>query len=230
MLKAIVFDFDGVMVDSEPVHYQAFLEVAREEAGFQFDYPHYLQRYIGYDDRDAFRAMLADAGVPREKITRERVARLCLVKGDRFEAIVRRGMPTIPGSVELVRQLRGRMPIAICSGATRRDIDVILHPLGLEQAFDLIISADLVAKSKPDPTSYRVAVEQLSAKHPALSLRAGDCLAIEDTEAGIESALGAGLKVLALSTTSSPQQLRKAQRVEPNLASVDLKKLQQWFN
>ena len=65
MLKAIIFDFDGVVVDSEPVHYKAFMEIGKD-LGVAFDYQHYLRHYIGYDDRDAIRAMLIEAGMPTD--------------------------------------------------------------------------------------------------------------------------------------------------------------------
>src|SRR5690606_9650691 len=86
MLKAIVFDFDGVLVDSEPLHYRAFLEVSRRKLGLSFDYEEYLDRLVGYDDRDGFRLLLTEAGQQHEQAELEaRIAQLCQQKQQTFE-------------------------------------------------------------------------------------------------------------------------------------------------
>ena len=130
MIKAIVFDFDGVIVDSEPLHYQAFLRVARG-LGIEFDYAQYLDRYVGFDDRDGFRAMLADmsGSTPHYPGDNDQIALLCQEKAHAFETVVAEGFETIPGILGFIDQARQQMPIAIASGATKRDIDLILGKL-----------------------------------------------------------------------------------------------------
>ena len=226
MLKAIVFDFDGVVVDSEPVHYRAFMELGKG-LGVAFDYQHYLQHYIGFDDRDAIRAMLVKAGMPTED---GHLAELCRQKQAVFEKLIGQGAAAIPGAVELIDEAYGQLPIAIGSGATTLDIELMLTGLERRDRFEVIVSADHVSRSKPDPATYRMAVEQLADKHPDLELTTGDCLAIEDTAAGIESARGAGLMTLGIATTGSASSLGRAQRVEPGLEGVTLAKLRQWFD
>lgn len=226
MLKAIVFDFDGVVVDSEPVHYQAFMEIGRG-LGIAFDYEHYLRHYIGYDDRDAIRAMLIEAGLPTGD---EHLAKLREQKQRAFEKLVSQGAAAIPGAVELIDEAHAHMPIAVGSGATTLDIELMLASLGRRDRFEVIVSADHVSRSKPDPATYRMAVEQLATKHPDLDLLPEDCLAIEDTAAGIESARGAGLMTLGITTTGSASSLSRANRVEPGLQGVSLATLRQWFD
>lgn len=227
MFKAIVFDFDGVVVDSEPAHYKAFLQVAKP-LGLSFSYETYLQEYVGFDDRDAFAHMLSKLKLPADN---KRIIQLIADKADAFEAIVHQGMDTIPGVVALIQEaMAANFPIAIASGATSRDIKVILAGLNLNAGFDPIITADLVTHSKPDPTSYKMAAEGLAKRLPKLNIKPGDCLAIEDTAAGLTSAKGAGLMTLGLTTTGGAEILAQAQRVIPDLQGVTLDTLSQWFN
>lgn len=121
------------------------------------------------------------------------------------------------------------MPIAIASGATRLDIELMLEGLGLRERFELIVSANDVSVSKPHPQTYARAAEQLAAMHPGLGLRPGECLAIEDTAAGIESATGAGLLTLGLTTTGPAETLHRAMRVVPNLTGVTIDQLRRWY-
>ncbi len=226
MIKAIVFDFDGVVVDSEPVHYRAFMEIGKG-LGVAFDYEHYLKHYVGFDDRDAIRAMLIQAGMPTEDA---HVAELRQQKQVVFEKLVLQGAAAIPGAVELIDEAYGQIPIAVGSGATTLDIDLMLDSIGRRDRFEIIVSADHVSRSKPDPATYRMAVEQLAEEHTELKLRPSDCLAIEDTAAGIESASGAGLMTLGIATTGPASLLSRANRVEPGLEGVTLAKLRLWYD
>jgi len=227
MLKAIVFDFDGVIVDSEPLHHRAFVEVAAP-MGLDLDYPTYLRQYIGFDDRDAFRAMMQQLGREADDQT---IARLGREKAAAFERLAAEAVTPIPGAIELIRAATdAELPIAIASGATRADIDLMLDALGITHHFEAIVSADDVARSKPDPKSYALAVQRLTAYHPGLELRPGDCLAIEDTAAGIASARGAGLMTLGLTTTGPAEALEDAQRVIDSLAGITIEQLRAWYD
>ncbi len=228
MLKAIVFDFDGVLCDSEPLHYRAFAQVMGD-IGKTFTYDEYLQRYVGYDDRDALRVMFEESARPEAR-SAVAIAQWIKKKGDAFEALVAQGAESFPGTVEFVRHVAVAMPLAIASGATRRDIDLILAGMGLAELFSVIVTADDVKRSKPDPETYRVAVEKLAARHLALGLVPGDCLAIEDTAAGLESARAAGLKTLGLTTTSDAAALAIAQRTVATLENLTPADLQAWYS
>lgn len=229
MLKAVVFDLDGVIVDSEPIHYQAFLEVARER-GAQFDYETYLQRYVGYDDRDGFAAILADTGVTLPASdTQQLIHNWCLKKGEVFASIVARGLQPMPGVLALIEQIADSMPLAIATGASREDAHLILSGMNLQHRFNPIITAADVVHSKPDPQTYSLAVDQLAQRHRHLRLRPENCLAIEDTTAGIASARAAGLQTLAVASTSPAHVLQKAHRVVPSLENVSPDHLHRWF-
>lgn len=226
MLKAIVFDFDGVLVDSEPLHYRAFLEVAKT-LGVTFDYQQYLANLVGYDDRDGLRVILAEAG---KTATPHGLAELVESKRIAFENLVMQGLGAIPGALDLVDAAAAEMPVAIASGATRADIDLMLRSLERTNTFQTIVAADDVAQSKPDPQSYALAAQRLAEMNSGLNLQPADCLAIEDTAAGIASARGAGLKTLAITTTTDAAALQQAHRVIEGLKGVNLDDLRQWFN
>ena len=225
MLKAIVFDFDGVIVDSEPMHYQAFAAVAGD-LGIQFTYADYAAQYIGFDDRDAFAAMLKihlDATSDRPPLEQ-----LIRRKAEHFETLVAKGTSVYPATVKLILAAAGKLPLAIASGAGRRDIDLILEPLRLRDPFDVIVSADDVRRSKPDPETYVRAVHELAGLHRGLDLAPADCLAIEDTTSGIDAALEAGLWTLAVAHTTAAEHLGAAHRVVQNLDGLTLQTLRYW--
>lgn len=235
MLKAIVFDFDGVIVDSEPLHYRAFLCVA-ETMGVTFDYDYYLKRLIGYDDRDGAKIILAradgageNAGPEAYRGDSQRITAFKDEKGKMFQQIVSEGIEGIPGAAALMEGAAARLPIAICSGATRADIDLILRGLKLKARFATIVTADDVARSKPDPASYALAVQRLAERDRDRNLTAGDCLAIEDTAAGIESARGAGLWTLGLASSGPASALTRAHRVVETLEGLSIEQLCEWY-
>jgi len=233
-LQAIVFDFDGVLVDSERLHYEAFVRVART-VGVDFTYADYARHLIGYDDRDAVRAVLSmrDGGPPRPEIDADRedqVAPLVRRKAGVFDELVAEGEGlALPGAVELLDAARAAMPVAIASGASRRDIELMLGLIGRSDAFDAVVSADDVARSKPHPQTYADAVAALAAARDLPGLRPGACLAIEDTAAGLASAKAAGLRTLGVTTTTSADALRDAERVVDSLAPVTLEDLSGWY-
>jgi len=219
MLRAIVFDFDGVVVDSEPMHFRAFQEAAAP-LGFRMDWDRYLRDLVGYDDRDGFRVILEEVGQPVED---NRIAALCVAKQEAIDRLIARGVPMIPGARELIEAAHGEgLPIAIASGATRRDITLMLEGLGLLDRFPLIVSADDVEHSKPHPRTYQLAAERLE-------IDPAHCLAIEDTAFGIQSARGAGMMTLGLTTTGPAEPLRAAQRVITDLTGATPAKLRAWY-
>lgn len=222
MFQAVVFDFDGVIVDSEPLHYRA-IQAALVPLDISFPYEEYLRRYVGFDDRDAFREVLREAG---RLAGEERVADLCRLKAAAFRRVLDGGIPQVPGAAELIRALHARgVPLAVASGALEEEIRLVLERLGLLECFTVIVSADQVAASKPDPATYRLAVESLAAAFPGRGVTPAACLAIEDTACGIASARDAGLRVLALATTTATADLGAADWILPNLAGLSAEDL-----
>ena len=220
MLSAVIFDFDGVIVDSEPLHFQAFLSVLKPE-GISFTWDEYIEIYIGFDDRDAFRKCYQLHG---RALTDEKMAELMEQKSLRFEALVHEGHAhPFAGSVELIHDVAGKKPLALCSGALRSDIMPILKQLDLEKVFDVLVTADDVHVSKPDPASYNLAYQKLQQNFGAAIGAPETCIAIEDTGAGIHSAKGAGMKVLAVTHSYESHELSHADWVVDSFEPIDLK-------
>ena len=215
---AVVFDFDGVIADTEPLHYRAFQEVLLPE-GMTYSWEEYLADYVGFDDRDAFRFGFRSAG---KALTDERLTALIDEKERVFEALVRGGdLDVYPGIGDLLAALRAAaIPVALCTGARSNDIRAALDALRLQDAFDAVVTADDVASSKPDPESYRRSMARLADVFPGRALRPEWCVAIEDTPAGVASAKAAGLRVLAVTTTHSAEALAKADRVAGHLEGM----------
>jgi beta-phosphoglucomutase len=214
---AVIFDFDGVIVDSEPLHYKAFQEVL-EPLGIGFPWQEYVDTYMGFDDRDAFLEAFRAHG---KDLDDRRLKHLVASKSAIFLDIVRNGVRAYPGTVSLITSLNASgLPLAISSGALRSDILPILDILGITRCFPHVISADDVRKSKPDPECYSLAFRRLKQTHSLLVSTPDRCLAIEDTPAGIRSAKLAGLNVLAVTNSYSGKQLTEADYLTDSLENV----------
>jgi beta-phosphoglucomutase len=225
MLSAVIFDFDGIIVDTEPLHYKAFQEVLTP-LGYGYSWPEYLHRYIGFDDRDAFREVFRTAG---RRLGGKELQQLIDEKADAFQRAIAAGVEPYPGVVEMVRAIAGNLPLALCSGALPSDIHPILNQLGITGTFDVIVTAADVTASKPDPESYSQTVARLAATFPHLGIIPANCLAIEDTPAGISSAVGAGLRILAVTNSYPEECLGGACKVVPALSGIDLEGLRLLF-
>ena len=215
--EAVLFDFDGILVDSEPMHHRAFTEVL-DPLGMGFPWKEYVEIYLGFDDRDAFREAFRAKGIVLDDAS---LANLVAAKSEAFLRGLRDGVTAYPGAVSLIESLHaaGR-PLALCSGALRSDIAPILAQLGVARCFDVIVSADDVRRSKPDPESYALAFSRLAERHPTLLTVPGKSVAVEDTPAGIRSAKGAGLRVLAVTNSYGAGELADADWIADSLESV----------
>ena len=193
MIAAVVFDFDGVLANSEPLHFRAFREVAARR-GLTLTEPEYYNRYLGFDDVGAFRAMADDQGAP---LSSDDITALVAEKADVLEALEREGSVLFPGAREAIARMASRGPIAIASGAIKPEILRVLDREDLRRYFHVIVAAEDTPLSKPDPAPYRLAVEQLSA-HVGVRLTPNECVALEDSRWGLQSARGAGLRTIAI--------------------------------
>jgi HAD superfamily hydrolase (TIGR01509 family) len=221
MLNAVIFDFDGIIVNTEPVHYRVYQEIF-VPLGLGFSWEEYVSRYIGLDDREIFRRVFA---ADNHSPGAEEMKLLVAIKASIFQDIALSGVEPYPGVAELIRHLSGNIPLALCSGAVRSDILPILRQLDLSHAFDTIVTADDVTVSKPDPESYRLTVRELSRVHEGRKMIPGACLAIEDTPAGIASAKAAGIPVLAVTNSHPAERLTDATIIVDSLECVTLEVL-----
>jgi beta-phosphoglucomutase len=222
VLKAIIFDFDGVLADTEPLHFKMFQRVLHEE-GLPLSEQDYYQKYVGMDDKGCFQTILSAHGrlAPLETVRRlvERKAALML------EQI--KATPVIyPGIADFIKRAAGRYRLAIVSGALRHEIELILKSVGLRSSFEHITAAEDIRNGKPDPEGY---LHALRALNRGAAVQASDCLVIEDTIAGIQAAHAAGMRCLAVSTTYRADQLAGAEAVVSTLKGYDLEAIERRF-
>jgi len=196
MLEAVVFDFDGVIADSEPLHFQSFRDVLVEE-GLTIDEAEYYRRYLGLSDAAAFREMAREHG--RQWNERESVE-LMRRKAARFETLERDAALIFPAADRLVREAAARVPVAVASGARRVEILRILDRADLTRCFTAVIAAEDAAAGKPSPEPYLRALERLSAS-AARTIAPERSVAIEDSRRGLESARAAGMKTVGVATS-----------------------------
>ena len=213
-LRAAVFDFDGVIVDSEPLHYRSLRDALRPE-GVEISEAEYLQVYLAYDDREAIRLALEHHGQSTDPARRERIEAR---KVETFARLIPE-IPVFDGVRDLVRALEAEMPLAIASGARHDEVDAILRGVGLRDAFEAIVGAEDAERTKPDPAPYLEAARRLAARTPGLA--PADCLAFEDSMPGIASALVAGMKVVGIAHSYPAEKLRAAHRVVDSLVGLD---------
>jgi beta-phosphoglucomutase len=217
MLRAIIFDFDGVIADSEPLHFASFRDVLAEE-GIRLSEAQYYAQYLGFDDVGALTSI--GAAQP-EPWSAARVTALAARKAARFEALQRDAAVLFPGAAAVIRRAAAEMPIAIASGALRAEIERVLERAGLASCFTAIVGADDTPLSKPAPDPYLHALAQLSIISGE-SIEASSCVAVEDSAWGLESARAAGLHTVAVAQTYGEAVLPMADLVIPSISALDL--------
>jgi len=221
-LHAIVFDFDGVIADSERLHLRSYQDILAPE-GVTISTDDYLQRYLGYDDVGVFKAVGKDFNLPMDE---GRVAELIARKGERYESLAAAGEMLFPGAADFIRSaVAADVPIAIASGALTHEIEDVLERAGIRQLFPVIVGADQTARSKPHPDPYQTAFARLRA-HSGRDLLAWRSVAIEDSRWGLVSARGADLRCVAVTNTYSAAELRAdAELVVDGLHALTLDQL-----
>jgi HAD superfamily hydrolase (TIGR01509 family) len=224
MLRAIIFDFDGVIADSEPSHLAVFQRVLGD-LGFFLSPEEYYSQYVGFDDKGCFAAFLAAHGTPASQTL---IDGLVARKAHAYLDCIKQNLIIFPGVRELVRDAATRHRLAIASGALRHEIEFILEQAGIRKEFEHITSAVDVERGKPDPEGFLHALASLNRKTPSgeRQLTADDCLVIEDSLPGIQAARAAGMKVLAVANTHTIQDLHDADAITQSLADVRLPELE----
>lgn len=215
MIRAIIFDFNGVIADDETPHLHCFQQ-ALAEHGLPLTKEDYYGAYLGMDERTCAAALLTT----RDGVCdRDRLRTIMDRKATLFrEQTAIHKPPLFPGVVEFVKRAAPQYRLAIATGGRREQIDQALRDTAIERDFLVIVSADVVATGKPDPAIYQATLKRLNAADPRPPLiTAAQCLVVEDSLAGIRSAKAAGMRVLALATTYPPEQLTEADLVLPNL-------------
>lgn len=214
MIKAVVFDFDGVIVDTEPLHHDSYL-AALTPREINLSYERYRSEFAGSNDEMTFRRAAEAFGF---ELSEDELARLRERKADFFRQLAKKGVAPLPGAVELIRLASARAPIALATGARRSDVEAVFSGFGdLVNCFSALVTCDDVRRAKPDPEPYATAAARLGFD-PA------ECVAIEDTPSGLASAAAAGLRTVAVARTH-PGSALHADLVVRSLEDLDWDRL-----
>jgi beta-phosphoglucomutase len=219
-LQAIVFDFDGVIADSEPLHLRAFQQTLAEER-IELSPAEYYARYLGYDDLGLIQALAADRGIAMSD--REMTA-LVARKGVKLQEMLDGGHVLFPGAVDFIRAAAAQVPIAIASGAMKHEIEAIIEAAGIRPLFSAIVASGDTPQSKPSPAPYLLAFERLR-QASGRQLDPRRSVAIEDSRWGLESARGAGLRCVGVTSSYPSAELEGAELFVDGLGALTLSAL-----
>lgn len=229
-LKAVLFDFNGVIINDEAIHQQLTEEIILEE-NLRPSADEFREVCLGRSDRACLEEILKRRG---RIVTQEYLTKLITSKAEAYqhqlEAMDK--LPIYPGLEDLIFKLRvAQLPMGIVSGALRCEIELVINRANLAQHFCVIVAGDDIKVSKPEPDGYLLAVEKINQQYPNLNLRSNECLVIEDTPAGIEAAKRAGMQVVGVANTYPFHMLqRQANWTVDYLNDLELERVQQVYS
>ena len=208
-IRAIIFDFDGVIADSESQHFRAFQQTFAER-GWNLSEQDYYESYLGYSDREVFEMVARERG---DQLPAEELDRLIASKGRAYAGLLSAGPELCPHAADVIRRLAQHFPLAIASSAFAHEIVEVLEAKELLSCFKVIVGAEDVAESKPSPAPYLEAARRLGIPPDA-------CVAIEDSPWGLESAHRAGLRTIGITHTYPAARLTGADVVVHSLDEI----------
>ncbi|MBI2002321.1 MAG: HAD family phosphatase [candidate division NC10 bacterium] len=202
--RGVIFDFDGVLIDSEPLHLRAFQEIL-PAFGRKLTEQEYYAQYIVYSDREVLERLLP-AG--------ETLEAALVAKERRYRELVEAGVPVFQDGLTLLSQTDG-WRVGLATGSLRPEVERILRSLGIRERFGTIVTREDCRKGKPDPEPFLLAAR-------ALGLAPHRCVAIEDTPGGVQAAKAAGMACVAVTHSCRRDSLVGADLVVDDLAAVPL--------
>ncbi len=207
MIQAVLFDFNGVVIDDEPIHMKAFQEVLAAEGVALTESEYYTM--LGMDDRTFVRTAFERAG---RELTEERMLSVIEREAAAHRGLLGEELPIFPGTVTFIKALSHAHPLGVVSMSSRDEIEYALGRAGLAGHFAVVVSAEDVSACKPDPECYRRGLERLNETRgqSVLPFRADECLVVEDAPPGIRAGRAAGMRTLGVTNTINEKALREA--------------------
>jgi beta-phosphoglucomutase len=202
--KAVLFDMDGVILDSEPLHVAAF-QATLGRFGHELDMNGYEAHFAGKTDETGFNEYFdfinEDANIPA----------IMSEKAKKYLELAQDQLTPYPGIVQIIKELSEHVPLALVTGSLRSEVDVALKACGIEGQFSAIVTANDITKSKPNPEGYLKASE-------LLGIEPKDCVVVEDSPSGINAAIAANIDCIAVTNTHSKEELKGATTVVEQLS------------
>ena len=208
MIRAIFFDFNGVIINDERIHLQAYREVLRSEGVDLSDEDYFAS--LGMDDVAFVRAAFERGS---HQLNDESLQSIIQREHERHRELIKDELPVDSGVVTLIKAASRHYQLGVVSMAERGEIDHVLRQVGLDNVFTVFVTAGQVGNHKPAPDCYRRALESLNEKRRAENLPpvpANECLVVEDAPPGIKAARGAGMRTLGVTNTVSESELHAA--------------------
>lgn len=224
MLKAIIFDCDGVIADTEPLHLATAQKVLQEEGIYLTD-EDYFNEYLALDDRGCFTKAFTNHN---RTISKEQLVELINRKAQYVEPLMQASLKIFPGVNDFIERVVTKYPVAIASGARREEIDLILKYGNLQAYFPIIVSTEDVTISKPDPEAFLRAWSLLNETIDE-PIEQKECLVIEDSIHGVHAAHSAGMKCLAVTNSYAAELLSEADLIVASLSGLSLEKIESLF-
>ena len=227
MLRAIIFDMDGVICDSEKLHMQAFQSILQEEGMVLTDNEYYTD-YLAFDDRGCFTKVFAKNG---RALDSEKLKALVQRKRRNFEEMMKDHLVIYPGVDSFIKKAADRYTIGLASGASRLEVEYVLKKAKVRGMFTAIVSADDVQKGKPDPESFQSALKIINEWRlkDTPEIKPAECLVIEDSLHGIAAAHAAGMRCCAVPTSYKKEQLGQADQIIDSFVGLELQQLERLF-
>jgi len=224
MLKAVIFDFNGIILDDEPLHFAAMRKGAAC-LGIDLQKEVYWERYLPLADRECLEAICRDHSIDPGQAE---FSNALVVKSRTYHRLLQDRAPLFAGAAEFIKAA-AQYPLAIASGARRQEIESTLESTGLRRYFVLILAAEDFVQGKPHPESFLLTLERLNRKVGSGFIQPGECLVVEDSVAGVHGAKSVGMICLAVTNSYPRQLLQAADRVVASLAEVQFNSLQTLF-
>jgi len=223
MFRAVIFDFDGVIADSEPLHFEAFRQVLAGR-GLELSREIYYSQYLGFSDVDCIKEFERNFELDLGQSGRDE---LMLQKGVVFDELAAKSNTIIDGAGEFIGMLgANNIPMAICSGALLHEIEQVLDKCDFSDAFEVIVAAEHVSKGKPDPEGYFMALDQLK-EQKKTEIDFSECVVIEDSRWGLQAARAAGMHAVGVTNTYSEAELAEyAEITVAKLGDISIDSLQ----
>ena len=223
MLKAAIFDFDGVISDSEILHFRAFNQMLAQY-GIEITIKDYYKTYLGFNDADCYKLLIHQGLL---KIDEQQIDDLVKQKKQIFEKLAKTEGKIIEGVRDFLIMLEDNdMPMAICSGSLLTEVEMVLEEARLRHLFEVIVSADHVKKGKPDPEGFLLTLQRLN-ENLEEAITGNQCIVIEDSHWGLEAAKAAGMHTIAVTNSYDAEQLSLAEKIVARLSELSIDDLQE---
>ncbi len=223
MLKAVIFDFDGVITDSEILHFRAFNQVLAQY-GIELTKQDYYTTYLGFNDADCYK-LLIDQGLL--KTDQGQIDNLIEQKKHIFKQLAQTEGKMIEGVRDFLTTLeQNNIPMAICSGSLLTEVEMVLEDARLRHLFEVIVSGEQVKKGKPDPEGFLLSLQRLN-ENRENPITANQCIVIEDSHWGLEAAKAAGMHTIAVTNSYGAEKLGMAEKIVARLNELSIGDLQQ---